>query len=138
MQFEQQTIEIKLSDQTSRPTPVMVAPGTGLAYHHAHGDTNNGYVLSHIRTGYSLVCIQVATKEDAQRWLEKVIPLADWTQDWSELRHVVSFRTIQQIEGMAKSVRITTTCQACGKQYDLAQGYYETGEYSYCSECCWW
>lgn len=34
--------------------------------------------------------------------------------------------------------QLTARCEACQKEYSLLQGYYEEGEYSYCSECCSW
>ena len=30
------------------------------------------------------------------------------------------------------------TCETCGTLFLVAQGYYESGEYAYCSECCHW
>lgn len=29
-------------------------------------------------------------------------------------------------------------CEACGQRFEPTQGYYEPGEYAYCSECCHW
>ena len=31
-----------------------------------------------------------------------------------------------------------TTCEACGEEYEASSGYYQSDEYSYCSDCCHW
>jgi hypothetical protein len=29
-------------------------------------------------------------------------------------------------------------CEACGRRFEPTKGYYEPGEYAYCSDCCHW
>lgn len=37
-----------------------------------------------------------------------------------------------------ENVWIAATCEACGQEYRPIDGYYDPGEYSYCSDCCHW
>jgi hypothetical protein len=85
MQFEQQTITVRSSTGDKEGTSIlaMVAVESGLAYCPIH--EQGPFQLIHVSSGLRLGGL-VETEEEAQRWLESVMPLADWTQD----RHAIS------------------------------------------------
>lgn len=103
MQFQPRTISVPWTDNTIHVSEVMEAPGTGLAYQQAEGNEPRGYVLVHVPTGAVLQGV-VETEEEAQRWLERVIPLVDWTLDEPAIRQVVTRDTLARVEAVAEEI----------------------------------
>lgn len=103
MQFEPQSIIIQQSNGLLLNIDATVGVGTGLAYHHVDG-AQFGYSLTHIASGYRLPG-SVPTKAQAERWLELVAPLADWTLDEEELQQVLPSSTTQYIMKLSEQAR---------------------------------
>lgn len=76
LQVEEHTITI---EQDHRPVQVnaFIAKGTGLAY--AYDVEESVYALYHLASGKALI-YGASTRAVAQRWLELVASLTDWTQ----------------------------------------------------------
>ena len=95
MEFQTQTITVKTA-QGEKSFPVMVGIGSGLAYHHLDNDPDADFILTHIASGFGIASEWYAWEEkDAQRWLENVANLLDWTQPLVKVK-----KTIQRHGGM--------------------------------------
>ncbi len=95
MQFQEQQITVKAVDGEIS-IPAMVGIGSGLAYHHFDNDPDSDFVLVHIASGIGLASDWYSWDEkDAQRWLEKVAKLIDWTKRLKSVK-----QTIQRKGGM--------------------------------------
>lgn len=87
--FEQHNIEIRMNGWFET-VPATIGVGTGLAYNKASDPRDTmGYTLTHVSSGYRLKPDITTTEKIAQRWLEKVATLVDWTGDEEAIRHEV-------------------------------------------------
>lgn len=75
----------------------IVAEGTGLAYitHHVGDDEEQALTLIHVTSG---TCIggswQTPDEQHAQRWIESLHELADWTEPVPVIRSGKTFHTL--------------------------------------------
>ncbi len=76
LRFEERTITVEW-DHRPMQVNAFLAEGTGLAY--AYDAEEEVYALYHLASGKALV-YGASTRAVAQRWLELVSPLTDWTQ----------------------------------------------------------
>ena len=86
MEFQEQTITIKtkLGDKS---ITAMVGISSGLAYHRLDGAYDADFSLTHVASGYGIASQWHAdTPEEAQRWLEKVAKMLNWTSQIAEIK----------------------------------------------------
>jgi hypothetical protein len=95
--YTQQRIVI-VESTCSISVAAMVAQGSGLAYHYAIDiQDRDAYHLTHMASGGRMDGA-VDTPEQAQRWLEAIVSLLDWTQAIGLLRPFLTAQLRHAIE----------------------------------------
>ncbi len=112
MTFISTTITIKLGQGeqvVDRDIEAMVAQGTGLAYiqHPSADGEEAGFTLTHVPSGTRLGGDwQAGSSQEAQKWIELLDELADWTQFFPAIRpgkrwktlHLATIGTLHEVE----------------------------------------
>lgn len=91
------------------PEPVLkevqatIGIGTGLAYN--YWQPVSAYALTHVQSGYSLMQFNMAPSEQvAQRWLQKMAPLIDWTADIDSVK-AQAINKYKSEQGMSAAIQ---------------------------------
>lgn len=47
-------------------------------------------------------------------------------------------KVLASVPSYCERTLVDCTCEACGVEFEASTGYFESGEYAYCAECCHW
>lgn len=137
MEYQQKLIILPAVEDMTEPLTVTAyeAIGTGLCYNAVGGNEEDGFVITHLASKKYL-CHPIGTEYEVKLLLEKVAPIADWTQSEKELqKHPetgMQFLKIQQTIKSELNMQLHTAMEAIGMPDYLTEDVMneiEDGEY---------